>query len=247
MISRPIERSEEMRKSTLPIYLQIHNQLRQEIEEGKWEVGDKLPAERELALHFNVSRMTLRQAVQTLADEGILERKIGSGTYVAPKKVSETLVGTTSFSEIIRAQGKTPSSLTIAYFVTTPNSIESEKLQLEKDDRILRMERVRFADGVPICFEITSIPQKLVAPFDKEEITQALYQTLKQKGGYTIAHSQQTISATLANEKMAEHLSIKRGEAMLQLRQISYFDNEQPFELVRSFYVGDRFEFVLSQ
>ena len=70
----------------LPVYIQIHDQIKSEIEQGIWKIGDRLPSERELAVKFNVSRMTLRQAIQNLADEGILERKIGSGTYVARKK-----------------------------------------------------------------------------------------------------------------------------------------------------------------
>ena len=86
--------------------------------------------ERELALKFDVSRMTLRQAIQTLADEGILERKIGSGTYVARKKVQETMTGTTSFTEITLSQNRVPSSRTVSYFVAKPSSSEMEKLQL---------------------------------------------------------------------------------------------------------------------
>ena len=66
-----------------PVYIQIHNQLRENIESGKWKVGQKIPAERELAASFDVSRMTLRQAIQALVDEGILERRVGSGTVVA--------------------------------------------------------------------------------------------------------------------------------------------------------------------
>ncbi len=78
----------------------IHDKIKEDIEKGVWSIGDRLPSERELALKFDVSRMTLRQAIQTLADEGILERKIGSGTYVARKKVQETMTGTTSFTEL---------------------------------------------------------------------------------------------------------------------------------------------------
>ena len=65
-----------------PVYIQIHNQIKKDIEAGVWSVGDRIPSERELALEFNVSRMTLRQAVQTLVEEGILERQVGAGTFV---------------------------------------------------------------------------------------------------------------------------------------------------------------------
>ncbi len=72
-----------------PVYIQIHNDIKRSIESGKWSVGDRIPSERELAVEFNVSRMTLRQAIQTLVEEGILERFVGSGTFVANQKVQE--------------------------------------------------------------------------------------------------------------------------------------------------------------
>ncbi len=72
-----------------PVYIQIHNEIKKAIEAGKWSVGDRIPSERELAVQFNVSRMTLRQAIQTLVEEGILERFVGSGTFVANQKVQE--------------------------------------------------------------------------------------------------------------------------------------------------------------
>ena len=167
----------------LPVYIQIHDQLKNEIEQGIWKVGDRLPSERELAVKFNVSRMTLRQAIQNLADEGILERKIGSGTYVAREKVQEKMSGATSFTEIMESQNRVPSSRTISYFLTSPSSSEMEKLNLSKDDTILRMERIRFADDVPICFEVASVPQKLIDGYSKAEITESLYRTLEEKGG----------------------------------------------------------------
>jgi len=92
-----------------PIYIQIHNQIKQAIEAGRWAVGDRIPSERELASQFDVSRMTLRQAIQTLVDEGILERRVGAGTFVANQKVQEKMSGVTSFTDLMLAQGKVPS------------------------------------------------------------------------------------------------------------------------------------------
>ncbi|RST90434.1 GntR family transcriptional regulator [Vagococcus humatus] len=234
-------------KDTMPIYLQIHDQIRTEIEAGKWQVGDRLPSERELAERFGVSRMTLRQAIQTLADEGVLERKIGSGTYVAKQKVQEWMTGTTSFTDIIQSQGKVPSSKVIAYFVTQPSSSEQEKLQLTGHDKILRMERIRYADDIPICFEVTSIPYSLIKNYNKAEITQSFYHVLGEKGHHEIGTSNQTISAMIAAEKIAEYLEMKKGEAILKVRQVSYFKDGIPFEYVRSQYVGSRFEFYLQK
>lgn len=231
----------------LPIYIKIHDQIKKEIEEGVWKVGDRLPSERELSLKFGVSRMTLRQAIQTLADEGIIERKIGSGTYVAREKVQEKMSGTTSFTDIMRSQNREPSSKTVSYFITSPSSSEMKKLQLGEDEAILRMERIRYADQVPICFEVASIPQKFVANYSKKEVTSSLYHLLEEEGQRKIGHAQQTISSMLASEQIAEYLDMKRGDAILRLRQVSYFQDGEPFEYVRTQYAGNRFEFYLEK
>lgn len=233
--------------SSLPIYIQIHDKIKAEIEDGRWKIGDRLPSERELAVTFGVSRMTLRQAIQTLADEGILERKIGSGTYVAREKVQEKMSGITSFTEIMESQGRVPSSKTVSYFSATPSSSEMKHLQLSAQDQIIRMERIRYADGIPICFEVASIPSDLVSEFSRKEVTDSFYRTLETKGGYQVAGANQTISAMLASEQIADYLDIKRGAAILRLRQISYLEDGRPFEYVRSQYVGNRFEFFLEK
>lgn len=233
--------------SSLPVYIQIHDKIKDDIEHGVWKIGDRLPSERELATQFSVSRMTLRQAIQTLADEGILERKIGSGTYVARKKVQEKMTGTTSFTDIMLSQDRVPSSRTVSYYVAKPSSSEMEKLNLKENEQIVRMERVRFADDLPICFEVASVPYSLVDQYSKAEITNSFYKTLEEKGSNKIGHANQTISAMLASEQIADYLKIKRGDAILRLRQISYFENGTPFEYVRTQYVGNRFEFYLEK
>ena len=232
--------------ATSPVYIQIHNQIKREIESGRWAVGQRILAERKLAVAFGVSRMTLRQAVQTLVDEGILERRIGSGTFVARKKVQEKMSGITSFSELTRAQGKVPSSKTVSYRVVTPSLSEMEKLQLNENQLVLRMERIRYADQTPICFEVATVPHDLVANFSKQQVTSSLYRALEEHG-YTIGHAQQKVSAMLASEKIAEYLQIKRGDAILRLHQITWLTDKRPFEYVRTQYAGERFEFYLEK
>lgn len=228
-----------------PIYIQIHNKIRKMIEEGKWQVGERIPSERDLAKTFEVSRMTLRQAVQTLVDEGILERRVGSGTYVSSQKVQEKMTGIQSFTETILSQGKTPTSRTVSYHVKPASVSEAEHLNLQNETVVLRMERIRFADDVPICFEVATIPYHLVESLGKKEITSSLYRTLEEKKNIHVGKAEQTISAMLASERIAEHLNIKRGEAILRLKQITYSKDNRPFEYVRTQYVADRFEFYL--
>lgn len=229
-----------------PVYIQIHNQIKKDIEAGVLAVGDRIPSERELALEFNVSRMTLRQAVQTLVEEGILERQVGAGTFVARKKVQEKMTGVTSFTELMEEQGKKPSSRTVSYLVTTPSLSEMERLKLKDDEKVLRMERIRYADEVPICFEVATLPYSLVKDYERNQITTSLYRTLEESGR-KIGHAQQSVSAQVASERIAEYLNIKRGSAILRLRQITELGDGTPFEYVRTQYAGDKFEFYLEK
>ena len=221
----------------LPAYVKIHDQIKKDIDEGIWEIGERLPSERDLAETFEVSRMTLRQAITLLVEEGVLERRVGSG-------VQEKMRGTTSFTEIMKSQGKIPSSQLISYRRTLPSEREVEKLGIHKTENIIRMERVRYADDIPVVYEVASIPEKFIKNFKKEEVTSHFFQTL-QEHGYKIGKSQQTIYARLAKEKIAKYLGIPRGHAILGLTQVSYFDDGTAFEYVKSQYVGERFEFYL--
>ena len=103
---------------------------------------------------------------------------------------------------------------------------------------------VRFADDLPVAYEIASIPEKIIRGFKESEITEHFFKTLTDNG-YEIGKSQQTISASLANSSLAKHLKVKTGDALLSLTQISFLQDGQAFEYVRSYYVGDRFEFYL--
>ena len=81
----------------LPAYMKIHDQIKKDIDEHRWAIGERLPSERDLAEQFEVSRMTLRQAISLLVEEGVLERRVGSGTFVSSTRVQEKMRGTTSF------------------------------------------------------------------------------------------------------------------------------------------------------
>ncbi|EHJ52043.1 GntR family transcriptional regulator [Streptococcus macacae] len=228
----------------LPAYIRIHDHIKKEIDKSLWKIGDRLPSERDLADQFKVSRMTLRQAITLLVDEGILERRIGSGTYVASSRVQEKMTGTTSFTQIVSSQGKIPSTKVISYQRVHPNEQETGFLNIKPNSYVIRMKRVRYADDLPVVFEITAIPERIIKNFKKEDITEHFFQTLTDNG-FVIDKSQQTISARNADEQTAHFLEISKGQAVLSLTQVSYFEDGIPFEYVRSQYVGERFEFYL--
>ncbi|HEL0645946.1 GntR family transcriptional regulator [Streptococcus equi] len=228
----------------LPAYIKIHDAIKKDIEKEVWTIGSRLPSERDLAEHFEVSRMTLRQAITLLVEEGILERRVGSGTYVASHRVQERMRGTTSFTEIVNSQGRKPSSKLISYQRQLAGDTEINQLHLEESDYVIRMERIRYADKVPLVYEVASIPEKFIKNVKKTDITEHFFQTLT-SNGYEIGKSQQTIYAKIASERVASYLEVAKGHAILALTQVSFFTDGRPFEYVRSQYVGDRFEFYL--
>lgn len=229
-----------------PLYTQIHDAIKADIEKKVYQVGKRLPSERVLAEKFNVTRTTLRQAVTALCDEGILERRVGAGTFVVGQRVRERMRGTISFTEIVKSQGKKPSSKIISYLKVFANEMEREKLHLEHNARIIRMERIRYADGLPICFEVACVPADLVEGFKKDEITKHFFATLE-ANGKVIGRSEQTISSKNASQELSRYLEIKHGAAILTVNQVSYLKDETPFEFVLSSYAGERFEFYLER
>ncbi|WEV71203.1 GntR family transcriptional regulator [Lactobacillus sp. ESL0785] len=229
-----------------PMYIKIHNQIKRDIENHVYHVGSRIPAERQLAMKFGVSRMTLRQAIKTLEDEGILERRVGSGTYVANQKVQEKMSGIMSFTEITHANGQTPSSKLISFNIGKPSLSEKERLKLVDQEQVLRMERIRYADEVPICYEVVTIPYKLIKKMSKADISAHLYQTLE-KNGYQIGRVTEHISAAVANENAARLLDAKKGEALITRLQVTELSTGDPFEYTRANYVADRFEFTFSK
>lgn len=234
-----------MTDQELSVYIKIHNQMREQIKQGQWKEGQKIPSERNLADRYNVSRMTARAAINSLVADGLLERRVGSGTYVSVSKIKEKLNGLASFTETVEKLGKHPSSKLVAYYTKNANSSEVDKLQLQAGEKVLVLERVRYADQVPICYEQASIPNRIADQLNKESITSHLYQSLEEEGILQVAYADQTISASWANEAMADLLEINRGDPILSLRQVTYSQTGQAFEYVRSKYVGDRYEMVI--
>jgi GntR family transcriptional regulator len=230
----------------IPRYLEIHNAVRAKIDSGEWGEKHRLPPERELAEQFGVSRMTLRQAIATLVDEGLLERRVGSGTYVSKKRVNEQALGLTSFTDLMHAAGKQPSSRVISFRLQASSSSERQRLQLDDDELVLVMERLRFGDQEPILLEQTTLPVSFVEPFSKSQLTESLWQTLSD-AGVVFGRATQEITAAAANERLADLLQVKEQAPLLAVRQVSYTADGEPFEYVRSYYVGERFAFTIER
>ncbi|WP_439425551.1 GntR family transcriptional regulator [Oenococcus alcoholitolerans] len=234
--------------SSTPIFLRIRDDLAAKIDQGRYQVGDRLPAERVLAENYQVSRMTLRQAITMLVRQGKLVRRPGSGTYVSDQKteVAENLKGVTSFTEIMESQGKRASSKFVLFKRHFPSAIEAANLMIDANAQVVTIERIRYGDGEPIAFEIATVPVSIVGNVSRDQLSGGLYEYLEQQGLH-FAKAIQEFSAVIPDQEIDQQLKLMSGQAALFLRQTSFLTDGRPFEFVRTYYAGDRYRVFLER
>ncbi|MFZ4451392.1 GntR family transcriptional regulator [Salibacterium aidingense] len=233
------------KNSPLPIYYQIQEMIRKKIDTAEWEPGDMLPSERIFAEDFDVSRMTVRQAVTELANEGLLHREKGKGTFVAEPKIEQPLQGLTSFTEDMKARGLAPGSVLIQYTLRTAPLKVSEKLQANTDVPVYEIKRIRLADDVPMAYERTFINSAIVGELPEDIENRSIYYFLEKEKGFKIGDGEQTFEASLANTEEAGRLDINEGDPILLIQRITYLEDGTPLEYVKSAYRGDRYKFTI--
>ncbi|MCM3456648.1 GntR family transcriptional regulator [Heyndrickxia oleronia] len=233
------------KESPIPIYYQIQEHIRKNIKQQKWKKGEAIPSERILTEQFEVSRMTIRQAVQGLVDEGILTRKRGSGTYVSNEKVEQPLKVITSFTKLMEQRGKKAASNITDFYIRKPTETEAHQLNIDADTDVYHIERIRLGDEIPIAIETSIVPVKLAEGLTKEDIQHSLYEFIEVKKGYPLGDAKQSIEAIAANKQTASQLDIPVDSPILQIERVAYLKNGVPLEYVRSQYAGSRFKFYL--
>lgn len=206
--------------------------------------GTPVAPERTLAGDFDISRTTVRQALQELVIEGRLERIQGRGTFVAKPKVAHSL-RLTSYSEDMRAQGLEPASRLLGIGYIPADAELAERLGIPRGNRVLRIERLRLADAVPMAIETSHLSAarfpSLRRTLDRHT---SLYAALREVYGVRLAEAEETIETALATPREASLLATDVGMPLLQLSRHSFEADGTPVEWVRSVYRGDRCKFV---
>ncbi len=207
-------------------------------------VGAMLPAERELAERFGVSRLTLRQAVGELVLEGRLVRRQGSGTFVSPPKLVQRL-SIASYAEGMRSHGVLPGRSLISTEQVSADAGLAGDLGIEVGATVLHLERVITADGERVGLESCYLPVEkfpdLLAGFDPST---SLYAFLREQRGVEFAAAEERLETVLATPREALLIGTNPALPMLLLNRISYDHADRPIERVRSLYRGDRFSFA---
>ena len=226
-----------------PLYLKLRGRVEKAIADGVLGGGDALPSERDIAEIADVSRVTVRKAVQNLVEDGILVQKRGSGTFVAKSatRVEQPLSRLTSFSEDMSRRGWQAQSRWLTKGLFSPSPEEIVSLGLAPGDEVVRIDRLRMADGRPLAIERASISSHMLS--DPELVQTSLYAALEQCG-FRPVRAIQRISATNLGSEDADLLAVELGDAGLKIERISYLESGRVVEFTRSVYRGDAYDFV---
>lgn len=229
----------------IPYHYQLRELLRDEITSGRWEVGERLPSERELCEVFHLSRTTIREAIDALVDEGLLRREKGRGTFVAEPKITEKWLGAPdSFTESMLEQGYLIETKVLNLSVIpTPHKVARE-LRLRSEEPVIVLDRVRTILHEPILVVTSYLPEKLCPTLIEEDFTQnSLYQILREKYDVRIAHAKRVMEAVAANEIEANLLNVRSGVPLLLIESTAYLEDGTPIEYFKARHRGDRTRF----
>jgi GntR family transcriptional regulator len=227
-------------KGNLPLYQQLQRALRQAIENRTLAPEDALPAERDLAAEFGVSRITVRKALVGLVAEGLLVRRQGSGNFVSAR-VEKNFAMLTSFSEDMRARGRTPRSVWLKRAAGTVTPEEALALRLSPGTPVYRFNRIRYADEAPMAIEYATIVATALPSL--EAIDTSLYEALEMVGNRPV-RALQRLRAVLLTGDQAQLLKAKQGDAGLLVERLGSLPDGRAIEFSQSYYRGDTYDFV---
>lgn len=226
--------------SNTPLYIQIANNIRQQINDGLIATGDALPSERNLCELTGASRVTIRKAVDQLIEEGLLFRKQGSGTFVSQRiEVPGTYLS--GFSDDARARGQAPGCIWLMKNYANPTMEEAAILKVATTSKVARLGRVRLSEGEPLAIEHAIVVASYLPPL--EEVGDSLYDALAQSGNRPVS-GQQKVRASLATPTEAGLLSIRENSEILRIERTTCTADGKVIEYTRSAYRGDRYDFV---
>jgi len=231
--------------SAVPLYHQIKEAIQDLIEGGELPAGKMLPSERELAEHYAVSRLTVRQAISELVRDGLLLRQHGVGTFVAPPKLNQAQPMALSFTQRMIQAGRVPTSRVLAReIIPAPRSV-ARRLQIEPDAPVMRIARLRLADGQPVMLETTHLPAaRFPGLLDENLQTQSLYAILSSRYGVVLAEAEQTLEPVVLTAYEAAQLGAAEGTPAMLVEVVALSAEGWPVEYSRSIVRGDTSRYV---
>jgi len=227
--------------SSEPLYLQLKNKLIKMIISEVYKPGEKLPSERVLSEEHNISRMTVREALKGLANEGYIYTQVGKGTFVSNINYEQDTV-LTGFTEQMHKKGGEVSSTVLEFTLAPVVPRVLEKLELKPGDLVYKLKRIRYVNKRVLAIETAFIPAYLCKGLDKYDFSrESLYNILRKEYGLQLVLAEQTIVASLANADEYRLFETQPPEAVLRIKRITKTNHKDIVEYVESVYRGDSY------
>lgn len=223
------------KNSPIPVYYQLKEAIKGKIAEGTWRVGDCIASERELSEKYEVSRMTIRQALGELVQEGILRREKGKGTFVCEPEVKQKDV--MSFTDIIKRTGKELQTEVLAMeYIDTPKKMK----EILNFDKVYKINRLRRVNGEVIANEIIYIPKEISGELDKETVLGSIFKVLEDRG-LLINHSESEIKAIIMDEYYMKLFEVDIIVPLIKTYGTTLDDENKVLFIEESVYRSDKY------
>ncbi len=204
-----------------------------------------MPTEDSLVARFGVSRITVRRASQNLVSRGLVEIRRGKGTFVAAPKITQELTELSGFVEDMHALGRKPTARVIDKEIVTADVSVASQLALTKGERVVRIRRVRLADGIPLSFDETYLPLELGKKVISDNLKlEPIFSLLERKYHVPLIEAEYKLDAVPADAEVAAALKVKERSAIFRIERTSYSTGSRPVDYERLHYRGDLVRFV---
>lgn len=232
-------------RSPLPLYAQVEAGIVSSIADGTFPPGSRLPNEEELVARFGVSRTTIRQTIQNLIRRGLVEIRRGKGTFVNQPKITQELTQLSGFVEDMQAVGRHASARVLDKEIVPANESVACRLALAKATPVVRIQRVRLADNIPISFDETYLPREIGERVISNDLeTEPIFSLLEQKYNIPLIEAEYRLEAVAADAVVARALGITTGSPVFLIERTSYSADHQPVDYEKLYYRGDQVRFV---
>lgn len=236
------------KSSPLPYYAQLAGLLRDAITEGLLTPGSALPSEAQLGASYQLSRTAVRQALGELAAEGLIRKEKGRGTFVrGPRRADLVVQELRGFYEELTERGYAVDTEVLSVTTDPSTADEATLLEVPTGSEVIRIERLRYADGAPICLTTTIlVAARFPGLVDRDLRGGSLYQLLRDEYAVAARGGHRMIEAVAADRVQARHLGVRAGAPLLKLSSINLDQQEAPFELFIAHYRADRTTFQVT-
>ncbi|PYZ94002.1 transcriptional regulator [Salipaludibacillus keqinensis] len=228
-----------------PLYRQIANQMKEEITTERWTKGETIPTEAKLSELFNASRVTIRQAIKLLVQEGLLYKIQGSGTYVSENKFEHNIYSLKGFTEEMHALNKTTKNKILTFSIIEPDERIQTILGLGVEEKVFFVRRQRWVENTPLVVEDTYLPLKLFPDLSYKTMEGSKYDYIEREKGMKIKESFQEVIPLLPDREIQSLLQLTEAIPIIKVQLFSHLMDDTTFEYTEIYFKSDEYKFTI--